>query len=56
MKDVSLAESRKAYQWIDSLYRKLKQASCEVEGVSERLQEVVEKEGGDVVRERSQSF
>ena len=56
VEDVSLTESREAYQWMDSLYRKLKQVSCEVDGVSERLQEVMEKEGGGVVRGRSQSF
>ena len=56
VEDVSLTESREVYQWIDSLYRKLKQVSCEVEGVSERLQEVMKKEEGGVVRGRSQSF
>ena len=50
VKDVSLMESREAYQWVDSLYRQLKLASCEVDGVSARLQDVMERGDGGIVR------
>lgn len=66
VEDVSILESRKAYMWLDSLYRKLKQISCEVIGVADRLQWIQDNEGEteekvienimQISRSRSQSF